>query len=37
MKTTRSKTDKSQLQPEMHLILLWLIAIHPASNAMLAG
>lgn len=37
MKATRSETDKSRLQPEMDLLLSGLIAIDPASSAVLCG
>ncbi|MBP1129035.1 type VI secretion system protein VasJ [Serratia sp. PL17] len=35
MKATRSETDKSRLQPEMDLLLSGLIALDPASSAVL--
>jgi type VI secretion system protein VasJ len=35
MKATRSETDKSRLQPEMDLLLAGLIALDPASSAVL--
>ena len=37
MKATRSETDKSRLQPEMDLLLSGLIALDPASSAVLCG
>lgn len=37
MKATRSETDKSRLQPEMDLLLAGLIALDPASSAVLCG
>lgn len=37
MKATRSETDKSRLQPEMELLLSGLIALDPASSAVLCG
>lgn len=37
MKASRSETDKSRLQPEMDLLLSGLIALDPASSAVLCG
>lgn len=37
MKATRSESDKSRLQPEMDLLLSGLIALDPASSAVLCG
>lgn len=37
MKASRSETDKSRLQPEMDLLLAGLIALDPASSAVLCG
>lgn len=37
MKATRSETDKSRLQPEMDQLLAGLIALDPASSAVLCG
>jgi len=37
MKATRSETDKSRLQPEMDLLLSGLIALDPASSAVLCA
>lgn len=37
IKATRSETDKSRLQPEMDLLLSGLIALDPASSAVLCG
>ncbi|WP_292991990.1 type VI secretion system protein TssA [Pantoea sp.] len=37
MKATRSETDKSRFQPEMDLLLAGLIALDPASSAVLCG
>ena len=37
MTATRSETDKSRLQPEMDLLLAGLIALDPASSAVLCG
>jgi len=37
MKATRSETDKSRLQPEMDLLLSGLVALDPASSAVLCG
>jgi type VI secretion system protein VasJ len=37
MKATRSETDKSRLQPEMDQLLSGLIALDPASSAVLCG
>ncbi|NEG80945.1 type VI secretion system protein TssA [Pantoea agglomerans] len=37
MKATRSETDKSRFQPEMDLLLSGLIALDPASSAVLCG
>ncbi|MRT55309.1 type VI secretion system protein TssA [Enterobacteriaceae bacterium RIT693] len=37
MKAARSETDKSRLQPEMDLLLAGLIALDPASSAVLCG
>ncbi|SCC54841.1 type VI secretion system protein TssA [Kosakonia oryziphila] len=37
MKAARSETDKSRLQPEMDLLLSGLIALDPASSAVLCG
>ena len=37
MKATRSETDKLRLQPEMDLLLSGLIALDPASSAVLCG
>jgi type VI secretion system protein VasJ len=37
MKATRSETEKSRLQPEMDLLLSGLIALDPASSAVLCG
>jgi len=37
MKATRSETDKSRLQPEMDSLLSGLIALDPASSAVLCG
>lgn len=37
MKASRSETDKSRLQPEMDQLLAGLIAIDPASSAVLCG
>lgn len=37
IKATRSETDKSQLQPEMDQLLSGLIALDPASSAVLCG
>lgn len=37
MKSTRSETDKSRLQPEMDQLLAGLIALDPASSAVLCG
>jgi type VI secretion system protein VasJ len=37
MKATRSETDKSRLQPEMDMLLSGLIALDPASSAVLCG
>lgn len=37
MKATRSETDKSRLQPEMDRLLAALIALDPASSAVLCG
>ncbi len=37
MKATRSETDKSRLQPEMEQLLAGLIALDPASSAVLCG
>lgn len=37
MKATRSETDKSRLLPEMDLLLAGLIALDPASSAVLCG
>lgn len=37
MKATRSETDKSRLQPEMDLLLAGLIALDPASSAVLCS
>lgn len=37
IKATRSETDKSRLQPEMDLLLSGLVALDPASSAVLCG
>jgi type VI secretion system protein VasJ len=37
MKATRSETDKSRFQPEMDQLLAGLIALDPASSAVLCG
>lgn len=37
MKATRSETDKSRLQPEMDVLLSGLVALDPASSAVLCG
>ena len=37
MKATRSDTDKSRLQPEMDTLLAGLVALDPASSAVLCG
>lgn len=37
MKATRSETDKSRFQPEINLLLSGLIALEPASSAVLCG
>ena len=37
IKATRSETDKSRFQPEMDLLLAGLIALDPASSAVLCG
>jgi type VI secretion system protein VasJ len=37
MKATRSETDKSRLQSEMDRLLSGLIALDPASSAVLCG
>lgn len=37
MKATRSETDKARLQPEMDQLLAGLIALDPASSAVLCG
>lgn len=37
MKATRSETDKSRFQPEMERLLAGLIALDPASSAVLCG
>lgn len=37
MKASRSETDRSRLQPEMDLLLSGLIALDPASSAVLCG
>ncbi|WP_342753956.1 type VI secretion system protein TssA [Pantoea sp. MBD-2R] len=37
MKATRSETDKSRLQPEMDQLLAGMIALDPASSAVLCG
>ncbi len=37
MKASRSESDKARLQPEMDLLLSGLIALDPASSAVLCG